>query len=90
MRDIYKILIASTIAVLFAACGGGSGDFSGATGTKVQIADCNVTTTELLSGDVIVKDVEGTVIVTSQDSNGTNTVCVDVVSFPTGKAHIVR
>lgn len=91
MKTKYLVyLLSAIVALTFTACGGGSSaDFEG-TSTSISVVDCNSSTditdyTELLSGDVIVKDESPTEISTYHDIDGNKRVCVDI-----GAAHIVR
>lgn len=92
MKKILYIISFTSIALIFSACGGGSGDsasFKDAE-TIINIVDCNISTninnySVLQSNDVIVKDEDNTTVTTYHDVNNNKLICVSY-----GSAHIVR
>lgn len=86
MKNIYKMLIVLIVAIFISACSESEKVLDEtATSISIIIDDCETSSTDLLSGDVIIQDIEPTVVTTVINADGTQTVCVSI-----GAAHIER
>ena len=92
MKKIHLILNTTLIALLLSACGGGGGGSSDASfdsgNTKISIVNCDTTNpvyTDIVSGDLLVKDDDNTEVTIIHDNNGNKKVCITI-----GSAHLLR
>jgi len=89
MNKIYLIISTTLLALLLSACGGGGGggDATFDSGnTKVPIVDCSTSTyTDIVVGDLLVKEDDSTTVTIVHNTNGTKRICV-----VSGSAHLLR
>ncbi len=89
MKKIYLILSLISLVLFFSSCGGRSSELDeedikdGEDTLKIQVSKCD-TYTQIQNGDILIKEIDGTVVTIRDIDSLNKAVCVD-----TGAAHIL-